>query len=136
MQTFLPYADFEKSVACLDRVRLNSQRNEAKAIIRALTYVNKGYRNHAATNMWRGYLPALRAYYNCVRDEWLRRGYKTKSRPCRPPEKYELPPWFGDPKFHNWHKSKLAAKKPEHYQKLWPSIPKDLPEFWPTKNGY
>lgn len=69
MQTFLPIADFEQSLKCLDYRRLGKQRVEAKQILNVLSpdYDKKGWRNHPAVLMWKGYEESLKYYYNlCV----------------------------------------------------------------------
>ena len=59
MQTFLPYADFEKTAKCLDYRRRGKQRVEATQIIQTLSGVTTGWHNHPATKMWRGHELAL-----------------------------------------------------------------------------
>ena len=48
VQTFLPYADFARSAAVLDRTRLGKQRVEAIQVVRALTIPTYGWRHHPA----------------------------------------------------------------------------------------
>ena len=62
MQTFLPFADFEKTARLLDTRRLGKQRVKTLQIVRALTRPGHGWRNHPAVRMWRGYEEALGAY--------------------------------------------------------------------------
>jgi hypothetical protein len=76
MQTFLPYADFERCAATLDSRRLGKQRVEAFQILRALRGEGRGWRNHPAVLMWRGYEDALGLYLNAMIAEWERRGYR------------------------------------------------------------
>ena len=76
MQTFLPYSSFIKSVRCLDRQRLGKQRVEALQILNALNGKSKGWTNHPATKMWRGYEEALCLYKDLCIQEWMERGYK------------------------------------------------------------
>ena len=59
VNTFLPYPDFVKSAKILDYKRLGKQRVEAWQILRALRGETKGWRNHPATNLWRGHEKAL-----------------------------------------------------------------------------
>ena len=75
MQTFLPVSDFAASARILDDARLGKQRVEAYQIIRTLDGVTKGWRNHPAVRMWRGYEPALIEYSLVICAEWDRRGY-------------------------------------------------------------
>ena len=113
MQTFLPYPDLRKSAECLDDKRLGKQRVEAYQILRCLSGLSKGWRNHPAVQMWRGHETALAQYgWHCC-TEWIRRGFMDNLR-----EKFErwlngdpLPPsWFGNPAFHAAHR---AARRRE-----------------------
>ena len=61
MQTFLPFADFARSAAALDTVRLGKQRVETLQVMRALTVPDYGWRHHPVVKMWRGHRPALMA---------------------------------------------------------------------------
>ena len=56
MQTFLPYADFNKSAEVLDNRRLNKQILEGYQILKVLGNPDPraGWRNHPAVKMWRG----------------------------------------------------------------------------------
>ena len=143
MQTFLPYPDFTKSAQCLDRQRLGKQRVECMQIAKALLGETKGWANHPATKMWKGYESALFAYWaNCVK-EWLSRGYKdtTMNTWHELQTKYGIdkipkliPPWLGDIEFHLSHQSNLVRKFPEHYKTYFPYVPDDLPYIWPKSN--
>jgi hypothetical protein len=134
MNTFLPYPDFERSAACLDRQRLGKQRVECLQVLNALLG-SGGWRHHPAVKMWRGFEPALAAYGVAVCDEWLRRGYrdtcKAKIRALVEPDASVLPPWFGDPHFHASHRSNLLRKFPEHYSQFGWTETNDLPYVWP-----
>jgi len=76
MQTFVSEDTFYASVRVLDRQRLGKQRVETLQIMKALAGLSKGWINHPATRMWRGYERALLDYQNATCNEWLRRGYK------------------------------------------------------------
>lgn len=133
MQTFLPYPDFKKSLQALDYRRLGKQRVEAMQLIGALEGTKKGWANHPATLMWRGYLPALKLYHDEAIKEWVRRGYKNTMQLMNPkPATVKMPPWFGDRKFHRSHQSNLVRKLPEHYRAYFPKVPSDLPYVWPS----
>ena len=73
MQTFLPYANFEKSARSLDYRRLGKQRVECKQIINALSpdYDKRGWVNHPATQMWKGHVDVLKVYANTMITEWI-----------------------------------------------------------------
>lgn len=133
MQTFLPYASFEDSAKSLDMRRLGKQRVEVKQILIALTE-GRGWVNHPATKMWRGYESALAEYGVAICTEWRSRGYKDSLLPQfeeRLTESSVTPPWLGDEDFHLSHRSNLLRKAPDHYRSLWPTDPDDLPYIWP-----
>jgi len=132
MQTFLPYADFIKSAKCLDYRRLGKQRVEAKQIIECLEgKSNLGWRHHPAVKMWKGYLPALKFYYNVILSEWTSRGYVNNMSPMIMDENdIKFPPWFGRKDFHDAHKSKLLQKDYEYYKKFNWVVPLDLKYKW------
>lgn len=87
MQTFLPYAtdDFADVARVLDNQRLNKQALEGWQIMMTLLELDpagnrrepKGWRNHPAVKMWRGYESALLNYIVEMVIEWKRRGYKS-----------------------------------------------------------
>lgn len=135
MQTFLPYPDFERSAKVLDYRRLGKQRVEAKQILNALTTGDAphGWRNHPATKMWRGYEDALAIYKNKMIEEWCRRGYKNTMSLTMRPRHVELPPWWGDEKFHAAHRSNLLRKDPEWYGQFGWAERDDLPYIWPVR---
>jgi hypothetical protein len=136
MQTFLPVADFAESARILDTSRLGKQRVEAYQIIRTLDGVTKGWRNHPAVKMWRGYEPALLEYGVAICDEWDRRGYPDTVREKMAAHHRDgpvvLPPWLGDEALHASHRSNLLRKDPEFYGRYGWTEPPDLPYFWPV----
>ena len=134
MQTFLPLPDFRESARVLDWRRLGKQRVEVKQPLNALEGRSKGWTNHPATNMWRGYETALRAYGDVIIGEWVRRGYNNNMSPFLPQDEaviYSYPPWFGDPAFHRSHRSNLLRKDPKWYGQFWDERA-DLEYVWPT----
>ena len=134
MQTFLPYKDFRKTFKCLDYRRLGKQRVETYQILNVLLNrtSTKGWRNHPATKMWRGYENALKLYLNLCIDEWVLRGYNNnmKREIIDGPIKY--PSWLGNKEFHTSHKSNLVRKMPEHYRQHFPRVKNDRPYVWPA----
>jgi len=125
MQTFLPYPHFKLSAKCLDRQRLGKQRVEAYQILKALLGQGKGWKNHPAVRMWRGYETSLAEYGVAVCAEWTARGYKDtvaeKVRELsRSVESYSIamPPWFGLSCVHSSHRRALLCKDWGHYSKL------------------
>jgi Pyrimidine dimer DNA glycosylase len=130
MQTFLPYASFEKSAKCLDNKRLGKQRVEAFTILKVLTSKRKGWRNHPAVRMWKGYEEALEQYLRVIVVEWISRGF-ANSIPIPRKTTFENPPWLGTKAFHTSHKSNLLRKDCKHYSKHWSGIQNNLPYIWP-----
>ena len=139
MQTFLPYDSFARSARVLDQARLGKQRVETLQLLRALVIPDYGWQNHPATLMWSGYIPALTAYGLAMTDEWLARGHADTVReqlvefaPEADGAAPDLPPWFGDPQFHQSHRSNLMGKDPDFYTPRFPGTPADLPYVWPA----
>lgn len=124
MQTFLPYPEFDKSAAVLDRKRLGKQRVEAYQILRAIEDGN-GWGNHPIVKMWTGFENALKLYSNAMVKEWIRRGYQNSL------EIYDLggysivyPWWIGIEELHSSHRAALLAKDYEFYSKYgWDETP-------------
>ena len=107
MQTFLPYPEFDKSAAVLDRQRLGKQRVEAYQIIRSITLGN-GWAHHPIVKMWTGFENALKLYSNAMVAEWVGRGYRNNMETynlngC----KIALPWWLGKHEFHAAHRAAL-----------------------------
>jgi hypothetical protein len=158
MQTFLPYADFERSARALDTKRLGKQRVETLQVMRALTVENYGWRHHPVAKMWRGHRPSLMVYQDATCTEWERRGFADTCREktlavlaipsllsrenLRVPVIDELlayeagqtppPPWLGREDIHESHRSNLLRKDPEFYGELFPDTPADLDYVWPV----
>lgn len=144
MQTFLPYASFERSARVLDPRRLGKQRVEALQCLRALHVPGYGWRHHPAVRMWRGCDEALAAYGLAVCREWTRAGHadtvagkivaELGRAPRRQPELRRLgllPRWLGRRAFHRAHRSALVARRPDWYRRFFPDVPVDLPYVWP-----
>ena len=140
MQTFLPYADYAKSAACLDYRRLGKQRVENLQIMKALM-TGVGWVNHPATLMWRRYEWSLLLYQEAICREWTDvRGYKDTCllktqriyyEHCEWTEQHLTPYWLGDPKLHLAYQAKLIRKDPWHYLRYFPETPYDLPFEYP-----
>lgn len=138
MQTFLPYADFERCAATLDSRRLGKQRVEAFQILRALRGEGRGWRNHPAVLMWRGYEDALGLYLNAMIAEWERRGYRNTLARYPIPEGREIvmPAWLGNEAVHASHRSNLLRKDPRFYGRYGWTEPADLPYVWPVRQEH
>jgi hypothetical protein len=149
MQTFLPYADFERSARSLDRKRLGKQRVECIQVVRGLTVSDYAWRHHPAVKMWRGHEEALGSYgVTCCRV-WQELGFNDTCADTiradlaefgvtllRPQDELAragaLPGWLGDEEFHRAHQSSLLRKDPEFYGPRFPGVPDDLPYVWPA----
>ena len=60
----------------LDRKRLNKQKVEANQILKASLGLTKGWINHPAVLMWKGYSNALKYYFNEITNACIRRGFQ------------------------------------------------------------
>lgn len=137
IQTFLPFEDFEKSAACLDRQRLGKQRVETLMIARIMDGQPSSWRNHPVIAMWRGCPATLLDYQVAICHEWADvRGYNDN---CLD-ETFELlwqetgssrdrPWWLGDETFHLSHRANLRRKDPNHYADF---EDLELSYRWPT----
>jgi hypothetical protein len=132
MQTFLPYPDFAESACRLDSRRLGKQRVEAMQILRALRGQTRGWVNHPATRMWRGYEEALKTYYNAVLYEWCWRRYRNSMLFEAVRADVVMPPWLDREDFHASHRSNLLRKDPSFYSQFMWREPHDLPYVWPV----
>jgi hypothetical protein len=150
MQTFLPFADFERTARVLDVKRLGKQRVECIQVLRGLVRTDYGWRHHPAVLMWRGYEEALGRYAFTMCEVWSGLGFAdtcaatirvdlleagvdaVRSQPDLA-EAGGLPPWLGDEAFHRSHQSALVRKDPAHYGPLFPGVPDDLEYVWPVR---
>lgn len=133
MQTFLPYPNMKKSLKVLDSRRLGKQRVEAYQILNILLKRTdkKGWRNHPAVKMWKGYENALKLYLNKAIKLWISKGYKNNMKLEIINGKIILPSWFGNKKFHASHRSNLLRKDKEFYSKFNWKEKNNLPYIWP-----
>lgn len=132
VNTFLPYPDFVESAKALDYRRLGKQRVEAWQILQALRGQTKGWVNHPATKMWRGYERALCDYGIAICKEWIARGYKDSMLERFVAVHSELPNtglpiWLGSNSFHASHQSNLNRKDNTYYNF---NVESDLPYLW------
>lgn len=145
MQTFVPETRFDWSVRVLDRQRLGKQRVETLQIMKALAGLSKGWVNHPATRMWRGYEYALLVYQHYTVEEWKRRGYKDTCF-AKTQAVYDMffdtsfykscdigmPHWWGDNRVHDSHKKALVFKSPEWYNVIYPEFVGEYDYYWPV----
>ena len=147
MQTFLPYADVERSASVLDGKRLVKQVLEASQISKVLrTPSARGWRNHPAVLMWKGHEDRLIVYGFAMCSEYAERfgrmhalqpGFEERvsSMGAEP----SMPWWMGDERFHSSHRAVLLAKDREWYSRWgWSEEPAAMtdgswPYFWPSK---
>jgi hypothetical protein len=117
---------------------LGKQRVEAYQILRALTGESKGWINHPAVKMWRGYERALAMYGLEMCNEWIARGYKDSLKPrflsfqSWKLDTLEFPSWLGGD-IHSSHRSNLLRKNKEFYSKYGWTEPDTLAYVWPTE---
>lgn len=136
MQTFLPYKSFDKSFEVLDYRRLGKQRVEAYQILNVLLSrtKTKGWVNHPATKMWKGYENALKEYLNECIDHWVARGYNNNMKKEIIDGDVVYPYWLGDNKFHSAHRSNLLRKDKEFYSQYMWTESDDMEYYWPIMN--
>jgi hypothetical protein len=151
VQTFLPYADFERSARALDPKRLGKQRVETIQVVRALTRPGYGWANHPAVLMWKGFEEALGRYGLTCCEVWTELGFGDTCAATIATDlgaagvvgirgqlelgaAGALPPWLGDESVHRSHQSALVRKDPERYRRVFPGVPDDLPYVWPVRS--
>ena len=142
MQTFLPYRDPVKCAQVLDNKRLGKQRVETIQIMHALLGEKKGWVNHPAVKMWKGYEPFLvRKYLHSMLTEWNQRGYNSpkciqhmrrflKLSICK--GEIIKPWWFDHLLLFKSHQSNLIRKDPEFYKSKFPGVSDDMEYIWPV----
>lgn len=138
MQTFMPYPSFRKSAESLDNKRLNKQIVECYQILKALNGETKGWRNHPATLMWKGYEQALISYAIWCCWTWKDRGYKESKLEIEFKNRIidgqlEMPWWYGLNSFHESHRSNLNRKNSDYYKSFDLGFVKGLPYCWPVE---
>lgn len=124
MQTFLPFEDFTECAKVLDYRRLGKQRVESCQVLNALAGNSKGWVNHPAVKMWRGFEHCLIDYNIAICEEWISRGYKdsmadkTLSFLEVFQKKTYAPKWLGDKHLHDSYKGVLFHKNPDYYKEF------------------
>lgn len=141
MQTFHTRISALTSAVDLDDARLGKQRVEVQQILGAIADPDKGYQNHPAVNMWRGYEMALCAYGAQMAYEWSQRGkldrmtvwfaeYEKDLR--KQALRYHEPAWWRDRDMMRSHRSNLLRKNNFWYGSLWDgNLSDDWPYLWP-----
>ena len=119
MMTFLPFACFAKSAACLDMRRLQNQRTEARFVLEWLEKSGAYFdlSDYGAARMWVGFRDALAMYYNAMLQEYEHRGKVNGPTLTRATVAVhvEMPPWLGDERFHSSHRAVLLQKDAKYY---------------------
>lgn len=147
MQTFLISENFYETAQVLDYKRLGKQRVEAKQIINTLTAIKnndlyiidkngkrrkRGWVNHPAVLMWRGFEDTLMLYHNIMIQEWIKRGYNNTMPLLQGKVNIKLPQWLGDKKLHASHRSNLLRKDYNFYSKFGWREPANMEYIWPV----
>lgn len=143
MQTFAPDSrSYRESLMCLDNKRLGNQ-----VYREGLTLLRGGWANHPAAKMWKGFEYQL-ALYCCagacemhsrvvsntgpwsidIASKWVSFFSKEMTHLPYTPR----PPWWGDERVHDSHKSNLLRKDPAHYASMGWSVPSNMPYYWPN----
>lgn len=126
---------FEKTFHSLDASRRNKQRVEAMQIYNALTQSNsKGWKNHPAALMWKGYEELLAWYHNICLDIMKEKGVNTEAENLPVVcdiEDTPRPWWFGWIALQESHRSALIRKHPVFYR--WQF---SMYEPWALERGY
>ena len=136
---FVLSANLKENARLLDNSRLGKQRLETKQIINTLEGNSEAWSNHPATLSWRGYVPALKIYYNFIVREWISRGFVNNMELYPVNEKYYIIKSYFDgittvfyeekqeddvtvfPYFFGWwpfiqsHRAALLRKNPDYY---------------------
>lgn len=133
MQTFLPSKNFKECAKILDYKRLGKQRVEAKQILNILLgrTTSKAWVNHPVVKMWKGYENTLKDYYNCILEEWIKRGYNNTMCFEEVYNSIIYPVWFNNDEVFSSHRSNLLRKNKEYYSQFKWTESDDLLYIWP-----
>lgn len=156
MQTFLPAPIFKDCAKHLDDKRVNKQRVECLQIYNACVGIRhkadgtevgpaKGWKNHPAVRMWKGYEAMLCVYSAYMCAECDTRGFADNNnlrsffnnRMLR--HEFRIPPWWYDADIRNKivhsHRCNLVRKDFEYYAPQFPDVqPSQIYTtnyFWP-----
>jgi hypothetical protein len=135
LQTFVPYVNDALSARVLDDKRLNKQVVECAQILNALLDPSaRGWVNHPAVRMWRGYEARLLTYTAAMQAERVRRygrPINVNLREAPPGSFADDPPWWAG-RIHSSHRSNLLRKDQGFYGRYHWMDGADLPYFWPV----
>lgn len=142
MQVFSPFTSFTDIANCLDKKRLNKQKVEIYQIFNCIALGNnaKGWKNHPAISMVRGYELFFIDYALEIANSCLSLGYKDtlipKIKAFREIFKgeYKTPWYWGNETFHASHRAALLYKNFNYYSAFgWKESPIQK-YWWPSKN--
>lgn len=135
LMTYLPYPDITFSLVALRPEHRLKQRKDALDIYNFLR-LEKNL-DLKICKMWEGYHNCLARYFNIVNSLCdqdgapkmpdLDRGYEQQEGLY----KLVFPPWWGNPKLHQSHRSNLI-KLDKDYERWFSGTPKNLPLYWPS----
>ena len=140
MQTFVPFESFRANAEVLDQRRLGKQRVECYQILRALTGQSRGWVNHPAVKMWRGFEPGLVDYTLTMCEEWANRGYTDNiadkiydefTELVEPDSGIVQPAWLKDERVLYSHRAMLFHKDPTYYS-LFKNYSDITEYYWPV----
>ena len=158
MQTFLPFADIERSARSLDNKRLGKQRVEVLQLLHIALRASiqsdggaiwfeptvapsPGWRRHPAFLMWQAHPWALAQYGLAICAAWQQRGFAdtigrrlafaAANAPFCAQTAHRWPHWIGDDAFHYSHRANLSRKDPRHYLPLFPDVDIVTAPVWP-----
>lgn len=128
MQTFLPEKSYDRCAEVLDDKRLVKQLLECRQIMTALAGESRGWVNHPATKMWRGYEYELLKYAESIKNELMARNFKWENNWRQIQDTFRRkfngigaykPYWQTNTDYHKkimrTHRANLFLKNSEHY---------------------
>jgi hypothetical protein len=147
MQTWILFkgrGGIKKTARRLDKKRLGAQKNEANLLIKLIEQLTKrknhgyvGYLSHPATKQWLNHYEGLKYYFNCMLEEWKRRGCNTELEKLPVEEQFELPPFVENEKFITWHRQNLVEKDKEkgsEFYEEWKELGGKSSSIWYIKS--
>jgi hypothetical protein len=138
MTTWLPVANITDTMQCLHDVELEEASEFSLEIVCILAEGRQKW-HPFSSGMWVGYLGGVWSYFLQACAERKRRGQLVGRLIQQGSEVMKddlgipplMPRWFGYRAVHLSHASTLIRQRPEHYARLWPEVPLDMPMLWP-----
>lgn len=127
---------FVRCALTLDYKRCGKQRVEAKQILTILEGTNKrkGWDNHPAVHMWRGFEEALKLYINAHIYVWINHHKYKNTMKTYHVTNVIVPPFISNKHFVRRHQSNLMGKDPVFYGKYQWDVPLQVGYYW-YRNG-